>query len=170
MFQQGELILYGNTGVCRIEAIGPREGAVNVPLAEQNKEYYTLSPLFGDGVIYAPLDTTVFMRPILTKEQAMELIHHIPEIQAEPFATRDQRLLSEHYRSFFEKHDCEDLLQLICNIYVKGQNLSQCGKKVGSTDQQYLRRATNLLHGELAAALNISIDEVEAFIAKEIDK
>ncbi|MBQ8598886.1 MAG: CarD family transcriptional regulator [Oscillospiraceae bacterium] len=170
MFQQGELILYGNTGVCRIEAIGPRQGAVNVPLAERNKEYYTLSPLFGDGVIYAPLDTTVFMRPILTKEQAMELIHRIPQIQAEPFATRDQRMLSEHYRGFFEKHNCEDLLQLICNIYVKGQNLAQCGKKVGSTDQQYLRRATSLLHGELAAALGISIDEVEDFIAKEMEQ
>ena len=37
MFQIGELILYGNTGVCRIEAIGPRE---NTSLADQKKEYY----------------------------------------------------------------------------------------------------------------------------------
>lgn len=165
MFQIGELILYGNTGVCRIEAIGPRE---NTSLADQKKEYYTFAPLYSDGVIYAPLDTTVFMRPILSKEQALELIHHIPDIQAEPFATRDQRLLGEHYRHFFETHNCEDLLQLICNIYVKGQKLSQSGKKMGATDQQYMKRATNLLHGELAAVLNIPLEEVESFIVEQI--
>lgn len=165
MFQIGELILYGNTGVCRIKAIGPRE---NTSFADQKKEYYTLAPLYSDGVIYAPLDTTVFMRPILSKEQALELIHHIPDIQAEPFATRDQRLLGEHYRHFFETHNCEDLLQLICNIYVKGQNLSQSGKKMGATDQQYMKRATNLLHGELAAVLDIPLEEVESFIVEQI--
>lgn len=167
MFQVGELILYGNTGVCRVESIGRREGNLLSP-EEKKKDYYTLAPLFSDGVIYAPVDTTVFMRPILSKEQALELIHHIPQIKAEPFATRDQRVLSEHYRTFFDKHNCEDLLQLICNIYVKGENLSKSKKKVGSTDQQYLRRAKNLLHGELAAALGLGIDEVESFIANEV--
>lgn len=166
MFQVGELILYGNTGVCRVEAIGQPGSAA---YADKNKEYYTLAPVFGDGVIYAPVDTTVFMRPILSKEQAMELIHRIPDIQAEPFATRDQRALSEHYRHFFETHQCEDLIHLIKDIYVKGQSLAQQGKKVGSTDQQYMRRATNLLHGELAVALDISIDDVEEFIKKEIE-
>ena len=167
MFQIGELILYGNTGVCRVEAIGKGSSA---PYADKNKDYYSLVPLYGDGMIYAPVDSGVFMRPILSREQAMELIHKIPEIQAEPFSTRDQRALTEHYRSFFEGHNCEDLLQLVVNIYVKGQNLTQQGKKVGSTDQQYLRRATNLLHGELAAALNIPLNEVESFISKEIEQ
>ena len=167
MFQVGELILYGSSGICRIEAIGQRE---NTALMNSNKEYYTLSPLYGDGVIYAPVDTTVFMRPIINKEQAMELIHRIPDIQAEPYISRDQRALGEHYRHFFESHQCEDLIQLIKDIYVKGQNLAQQGKKVGSTDQQYFRRATDLLHGELAAALGISIDGVEELIRKEIEE
>lgn len=165
MFQIGQLILYGNTGVCRVEAIGPPQLAA----ADKTKDYYTLAPLYGEGVIYAPVDSPVFMRPILSREEAMELIHHIPEIQAETFAIRDQRALSEHYRSFFQQHSCEELVHLIKNIYVKGQNLSQLGKKVGSTDQQYLRRATDLLHGELAAALEIPLDEVESFIAKQIE-
>lgn len=165
MFQIGELILYGNTGICRIEAIGPRE---NAPLADRTKEYYTLAPVHGDGVIYAPVDTAAFMRPILKREEALELINRIPQIQAEPFATRDQRLLSEHYRAFFETHNCEDLLQLICNIYAKGQSLSHSGKKMGATDQQYMKRATNLLHGELASALEIPLEEVEAFIAEKL--
>ncbi len=166
MFQIGELILYGNAGVCRVEDIGIPQSAA---FAAMKKDYYTLVPLFGSGVIYAPVDSPLFMRPILKREQALELIHRIPEIRAEPFSTRDQRQLSEHYRGFFESHNCEDLLQLIRSIYVKEQNLSQSKKRVGSTDQQYLRRATDLLHGELAAALDIPLDEVEAFITKELE-
>ncbi len=166
MFQVGELILYGNTGVCRVEAIGQPGSA---SYADKNKDYYTLAPLHGDGVIYVPVDTPVFMRPILSKEQALELIHCIPDIQAEPFTCRDQRALNEHYRHFFDSHRCEDLIHLIKDVYIKGQNLAQQGKKVGSTDQQYFRRATDLLHGELAVALGIAMDEVEEFIRKEIE-
>jgi len=166
MFQVGELILYGNTGVCRVEAIG-KPGAASY--ADKNKDYYSLAPVFGEGMIYVPVDTTVYMRSILSKEQALELIHCIPNIQAEPFITRDQRALGEHYRHFLETHRCEDLIHLIKNIYMKGQNLAQQGKKVGSTDQQYLRRAIDLLHGELAVALGISMDDVEEFIRKEIE-
>ncbi len=167
MFQIGELILYGNTGVCRVEAIGQPQSAA---FAAMKKDYYTLAPVFGSGVIYAPMDSPVFMRPIISKEQALELIHKIPEIQAKPYSTRDQRQLSEHYRGFFESHNCEDLLQLIRSIYVKEQNLSQNKKKVGSTDQQYMRRAMDLLHGELAAALEIPMEEVESFITKELEQ
>lgn len=39
---------------------------------------------------------------------------------------------------------------------------------MGATDQQYMKRATNLLHGELAAALDIPLEEVESFIAEQI--
>lgn len=166
MFQVGELILYGNSGVCRVEAIGQPGSAA---YADKNKEYYTLAPLFGEGVIYVPVDTPVFMRPVIKREEAMELIHRIPEIQAEPFSTRDQRALGEHYRRFFDSHRCDDLVHLIKDVYMKGQNLSQQGKKIGITDQQYLRRARDLLHGELAVALEIPLDEVEEFICKEIE-
>lgn len=40
MFQIGQLILYGNTGVCRVEAIGPPQLAA----ADKTKDYYTLAP------------------------------------------------------------------------------------------------------------------------------
>ena len=78
MYKKGEYVIYGNNGICRIENIGIPKGT---PMAASGKEYYTLSPVFGSGNIYAPLDTKVFMRPILTKAQAEELIEQIPQIQ-----------------------------------------------------------------------------------------
>ena len=63
MYKKGEYVIYGNNGICRIENIGIPKGT---PMAASGKDYYTLSPVFGSGNIYAPVDTKVFMRPILT--------------------------------------------------------------------------------------------------------
>ena len=75
MFQKGDLIVYGNTGVCRVEDIGPLK---NMGDSKEIKDYYILSPVFSSGVIYIPANTRVFMRPVLTKEQVDALIDRIP--------------------------------------------------------------------------------------------
>ena len=81
MFQIGDKVIYGNDGVCLVEAVGP------LPLdgCHRKKAYYTMSPLYGSGRIYAPVETSVFMRPILTREEAEALIRGIPRIQGEAF-------------------------------------------------------------------------------------
>ena len=116
MFQKGELVIYGNNGICRIEEIGV---PVGTPMGRSGKEYYTLAPVFASGTIYAPLDTKVFMRPILTKDQAEQMIRQIPEIQEESVIGQDVRALSEKYKGFLDTHQCEDLIKLIKTVYVK---------------------------------------------------
>ena len=50
MFQPGELLVYGTTGVCRVEEIT----APDFTRADRGRQYYLLRPLYQDGVIYAP--------------------------------------------------------------------------------------------------------------------
>lgn len=78
MFQVGELIVYGGEGVCRVEAVGP----ITMSGVKSDKPYYTLAPLYRMGKIYAPVDTTVLMRPVLSRKEAEDLIRKIPEIEA----------------------------------------------------------------------------------------
>ena len=55
MFEIGEKIVYGSTGVCEVENIAPMDFA-----GKGEKElYYVLHPLYQDGVIYAPVQGTV---------------------------------------------------------------------------------------------------------------
>ena len=75
MYQKGEYIIYGNTGVCRVEDVAVPD---NIPIKEKGALYYKLSPVYGVGSIYIPVDTEVFMRPVLTKAQANELIVTVP--------------------------------------------------------------------------------------------
>ena len=144
MFQQGDLIVYGNTGVCRVEAVGHPKGISGIP---EDKLYYTLAPLYSAGLIYAPLDTPVLMRPVLTREAAEKLIAQIPSIREDDCGSRDPKFLSEHYRGFFESCSCEGLLQV---------------------DQRFMKRAEELLHGELAVALDIPAEEVADYISSQV--
>ena len=167
MFQVGQLIIYGSSGVCRVEEIGQIK---NNPVAKPGREYYTLSPMFGSGKLCVPVDTGVFMRPVISKEQAIQLVEKIPEIQKEDCTIHDQRMLAEHYRTFFESHECEDLVQLMKTVYAKNQSLKAMGRKPGKTDLQYMKRAEDLLYGELAVALEIAIDQVPVYIEQTVEK
>ena len=66
MFQANDLIYYGNTGVCRVEEVGyPPDQSPGRPGISTTK----LAPLFETGMIYVPVDTPVFMRPVITQER-----------------------------------------------------------------------------------------------------
>lgn len=165
MFQVGDLIIYSGEGVCRVESIGtPTMSGVN-----KDRLYYTLSPMYREGKIFIPVDTKVFMRHILTKEAALELIRHIPQIQAGVCQERSLRALNEHYQSLLQSHQCEDLVQIIKAAYERQQETRARGKKPGQVDERYMKRAEDMLHGELAIALGIPKEEVSAYIRKAIE-
>ena len=83
MYKVGDLILYGSTGVCRVDDI-----THDVPGREgQDQLYYVLTPLYQDFTIYVPTDTTkVFMRPIISRDEAEELIKGIPEMHVDAYS------------------------------------------------------------------------------------
>ena len=63
MFQPGELVVYGATGVCRVESIQQPEPHG----AHQGKTCYLLKPLYQDGIIYTPVEGgKVPMRPVMS--------------------------------------------------------------------------------------------------------
>lgn len=166
MYKKGEYVIYGNNGICQIVNIGV---PVGTPMARSGKEYYTLTPVFGSGNIYAPLDTKVFMRPILTKEQAEDLIAQIPEIQGEAFEGKDVRALSEKYKGCLDTHQCEDLVKLIKTVYIKEKTMVESGKKLAKTEQEFGKLAKELLHREFSVALEVPYEEVEAYITKKVE-
>ena len=165
MFTIGSLILYGSTGVCSVDSIG--ETPFRSP-KEEKRLYYTLTPLRSSGTIYVPVDSKVYMRPILTREAAQALIDRIPEIQQAQCDTGDYRMVAQQYRAFLDTHCCEDLIQLIKAVYSKSQALTKAGRKPGKVDQDFQKRAEQLLHDEFSAALGIPFDEVGDYITQRV--
>lgn len=166
MYQVGDLVLYGTTGVCRVTDVS----MATLPGLPGEQLYYTLSPLYQQCVIQTPAENgKVFMRPIITREEAERLIALIPTIQAEPRYGKANTELVEHYASAIRTHDCEDLVELTMSIYAKKLELEEQKKKFGAVDERFMRQAEDLLFGELAAALGIQRDEVPAYIAAKVD-
>ncbi len=164
MYQIGDLVLYENTGICRVADITGRD------LNENNRKklYYVLEPLYQNCTIKIPVTSTkIFMRPIISKEEASNLIDSIPEIQPKAYYNRALNQLSGHYEASLKTHDCSDLLELCMSLHTKKREVEEQKRKFGAVDEKYMKRAEELLFGELAAALEIPKEEVLDYIAEK---
>lgn len=165
MYDKGTLIMYGNTGVCRVEDVTPMAGSRG---AEKGRLYYKLLPIYGSGTIFVPVDTKIFMRPILTRTEAIALIRHIPSIRSDYETADNWHQISDLYQQSLHSHDCEELIHMIKAIYLKNRASAESGKRPCKIDQDFKKRAEDLLHGELAAALGVSPEEVPPLIEREL--
>jgi len=166
MYEKGELVIYGSVGVCRIEDITTPDFC-----AQSGKDdlYYVLSPLFQSGMIYAPVESKkIFMRPVISRKEADELIDMIPRIRVEAYHNRSTQLLVAHYEKAFESHSCADLVELIMSIYSKKQSLAQQRRKFGNIDSRFMKRAEDMLYGELSVVYGIEPEQVQSFIASRV--
>lgn len=166
MYQVGDLILYGNTGVCKIEDITTKE----LPGTVRGQLFYKLIPLYQSGVIFTPVENNkVFMRHIIGREEAERLIALIPSIQAEAYHSPVIKELTSHYETSMQTHDCQDLIELTMSLYAKKKEVALQRRKFGAVDDRFMRRAEDLLFGELAAALSIEKEDVPAYISAKVD-
>ncbi len=161
-YQIGDLIVYGTEGVCRVKEIGP----LDMRGTQKGLDYYTLSPLYREGKIFTPVDTTVYTRPVITKEEAAALLAQIPDIPTEIYENSNPRLLNEHYQTYLKSYDCLDLLRLIRGIHAKERSAAEKGRHLGQVDERSMKRAEEMLHGELAAALEIPVEDVKDYICR----
>lgn len=163
MFQVGDLIVYGSNGVCQVDAIGPQ------PARTGNQQpYYTLHPLHGTETIYAPVDSRVSMRPVLTKSEADALILQFPAICGDPICGGNTQLLAHNYQSAFQSNQCADLVRLLKAIHTKDTAARDQGRRPGKVEERYRKRAEELLYGELAVALGLSEEDVPRYIRQRL--
>lgn len=160
MFQPGDLIIYGRTGVCRVEAIEEKD----------DRQYYCLQALYQTCTIHAPVNGKVLMRPVLSREEADRLIDSIPSVTADPVECRVLRELISHYLDSVNTCDASELLAMTMSIYAKKQQATKNRKKLGTIDERFLREGEALLFGELGVSLGIAPEEVPNYIQARISE
>ena len=163
MFQVNDYIVYGNSGVCRVESIGPMSFGES-----DEKDYYTLVPVYQKGSrIFTPVDNEkVVMRPILSEEESNALIDSIVDIV--PLEISDEKHREDAYKEAIRTGDCRSWVRVIKTLYGRMEKRTQMGKKATSSDEKYMHMAKENLYGELAFSLSIPKDQVEEFIAERI--
>ena len=129
MYQVGDLIVYENAGVCQVMELTASENCPALSCMPKGRLYYILHPLFGGGTIYTPADPPkAFMRPVISRREAEELISLIPKLKADPYYTQNLQDLREHYKAAASSHSCKDLIQLTMSVYKKKGRRHRPGK------------------------------------------
>ena len=162
MFKVGDYVVYGNTGVCRIEDIGP------LSIGSSDKDYYTLVPVYGrNSRLYVVVDSDkVVIRPIMTKQESDALIDEMENIDT--LWIGDEKKREEIYKETMKTCDCKAWVQILKTLYMRKMDRQAKGKKVTSSDERYLHLAEDNLYGELAFSLEMPKEKVGEFILEKI--
>ncbi len=156
MFQQGQQIIYGGNGVCRIEEIAMRENAL---LGEQQQVY--VIRLSSGLTAYVPVESSVFMRALITPEKARQVMNDFPTIEVREFPCTNSKALADQYRTVISRHDPYEMLSLYKSLRNKIRQAADAGKKPGAMDERFAAAAIEQVTEELAAVLLRTAQEIQ---------
>lgn len=106
------------------------------------------------------------MRPVISEQEAYELIDHIKELQG--FSIEDEKNRDTVFKEALKKCDCRELIRIIKTVYEKKLARQAEGKKMTAGDERYFKIAEENLYGEFAVALGIKKEEVGSLIEQRI--
>ena len=161
MFQQGEFVMYGDSGLCLVEQIG-------VPdfVSDRSKTYYFLRVQEDGSRVYVPTDTRLPLHAPLTAEQARTLLASLPDLPLSPPPARDHKTVQLHYQQMLRPHTCEALAQAVKTIRTRHRGAPG---RMNSAEEAVLKRAEKLLCAELAAALSLSEADAARMMAEAMN-
>ena len=164
----GEKVVYCSYGV--MEIVDVREER----FLDAVKKYYVLEPagLRSASQTFVPVDNELLvskMRPLLTKEEAVELIKNMDKIPDADWVD-DNRARAEHFKAIVETGDREKMIGMIKLVTKTGKRREAEGKKNYLADENVMHKAQKLLYSELSIVLSIDESEIPDFIESEKNK
>ena len=164
MFQKGDHVICGASGICSVESIT----VMRMPGSKENCEYYLLKPVFSpQSTVYIPVNCPEGrLRKALTKDEALKLIDEIPSLPE--ITIPDEKKLEYIYKDYLLSNNISRLVMLVKTIYRRREKRIKKGNKSTALDNRYFKQAEDFLNGELAVALSIPKDEVNDYIFKNV--
>ena len=164
MYSIGDMVMYGSFGICKVTAIEKRD------FTGEEQEYYILKHINSEkNIFYVPTNNDAAlskMHPICSKAEVDELISHMNS-EGLIWIDNDGKR-KEEYSRIIRNADKHEIIRLIKTLYLRRKELDESGKKLRSTDENYLSIAENMLFEEFAYALDIDRSEVVNYIEKHI--
>ena len=168
MFQSGDYVYYASGGVCQVSDIqtAPLTGM------SPDKQYYVLRSLHDpNGVMYVPVNSeTVFLRRLLTREEAQNLLREIPEVSA--IAEPNAKALRVKYMESMKKHDPTEWVRVIKTVRQRCQALAAVSRtqRISDTERSFAEDAKRYLYDELSLALEIPVEQMDHYILSQMEQ
>ena len=163
MYNPGDYAVVSRYGVCRIDSVGHP----SLSCADPSVDYYTLSPVNEDCVIYIPCNISEErIRPVITKEQALSLIMSIPSIKIRR-GKDNQRFV--RYKEAMASGRPDVLLPVIMEIWQMNEDTIRKGKPINKiTEATIFKEAETMFNSEMGLALGCSASDVPDVIHKMV--
>lgn len=168
MFQIGEIVAYGATGVCTIEDIRlmsmSRSGV-------KKQEYYVLKPMATPTCLtYVPVSSpmTERMRRVLSASQIDAMLDAVREQRIDWI--EDARQRAEVFGGIVSSGLTERLLLLIGCLYAEKKTCYGQGRRFSAADDRLLCSAERVVSEEFAYSLQIRPNQVTAYIAQRLNQ
>ena len=166
MYRKGDYVIYGCKGVCQIREVT----TLNMEGIPKDRLYYEMLLVSDPGsTIFTPVEhegSRSVMRPLLSEDEARDLLRKIPELEEEWI--RDDRAREAHYRDAVNHGDAEAMLSLIRQLQLRRRARIEQGKKLPVMDSRYLKTAQDNLFQEFSIVLDASREKVESYVAERI--
>ncbi len=164
MFQKGEYIVYGMTGVCRVSDITE----MDMDGSSAGKLYYVLEPAGVNGSrIITPVEGNKnVMRRVMTSEEAHDLIDEIGDIDS--LRVRDDKQRENCYKEALKTCDSRKCIGVLKTLYLRKRDRLNRGKRMTEMDERYMKKTKENLFGELSIPLGMPASEVEKFVVAQL--
>ncbi len=163
MFQVGDAVSYGTSGVCRIAE------KATLRLAGRPCECFILRPVYDPSMkICVPCTSQVLldrMHPLPTRQELLDLLRE-PAPEHEP----DRETRKERYRRTLQSGDRRALLHMLRDLYAERRHRHAQGKHLSGFEDSALREVQTMLRSEFAYAWGITPQEVPDLIARELGR
>ncbi len=158
MFEVGEYIVHPGQGVCRVDEV------VDTP-----QQTYMLMPVSGRHPIRIsyPVSGEARLRPIVSHDEAEELISEYAELGLIEYRGRGGALEEEFFRTEIRNGSCRDTIAVVKTFRSRIAEVKSHNKKPPVAYERILKQACERSLSELSIALEMPVDEVIALFAAQ---
>lgn len=158
MYKSGDVVVYGRD-VYRIKDV--KDNYLF------NKTYYIMNPIDDDSLVTSvPVDTTSYLRDVITKEEAEELIAKISFIEIVQASDRD---IEYEYKQLLRENTLEGLITIIKTTYMRNMMRQNQNKRISEKGGQYFNRAERQLYNELSISLHLTVDDTKRYVIDSVE-
>ena len=159
-YQNGDLVVYGIHGVCRI--IGREIRAVD----RKQIEYYVLEPQDQPGARYfIPTQNQAAVSKLRSLLSSQEISNILQAQNGKADAwIQDENLRKQRYRELINSGDRAALISMVHALHLHKQEQTAAGKKFHLCDENFMRDAQKLLGTEFSLVLNIPQEQVAQYV------
>lgn len=160
MLKIGEIFLYGENGICKVDDIVERT------LRNESKKYYVLKPVFSGGsTIFIPIDNESLQSRLystLTKKE-IESFPSIAKGEKPVWITNDNER-SDFFTKVILSCNRKELIKMLKSIHEHKLELKEKGKHLRAADERFMKKAEKMLKEEVALVMQIPIESVISYI------